>query len=84
MLQVKIFTFDLHKPKGKQGDDISKEICDWLKTLGTAVVITDDSTPIEIGTGHLLWPIWYEDYNNEKEDETKHPSAHRTTGITSN
>lgn len=70
MLQIKFFHFDLHKPKGAKAEVIEKTINDWLKEAGHITVITEESVPSEITQGHIIWTIWYEDYNDpdEKDD----------------
>lgn len=70
MLQVKFFYFDLHRPKGTKPDKIEKTVNDWLKEAGNITVITEDATPSEISQGHIIWTIWYEDYNDEDESDT--------------
>jgi len=69
MLQLKFFYFDLHKPKGTKAEEIEKTINDWLKGAGHITVITEESTPSEVTQGHIIWTIWYEDYNNPDEKD---------------
>lgn len=69
MLQVKFFYFDLHKPKGSKADQIEQAINDWLKEAGHITVITEDSIPVEVTQGHIIWNIWYEDYNDPDETD---------------
>ena len=69
MLQIKFFYYDLHKPNGAKSETIENQINEWLKNAGNIVILTEDSAPSEISQGHLIWQIWYEDYNNENESE---------------
>jgi hypothetical protein len=67
MLQVKFFYYDLHKPKGAKPEHIEKDVNEWLASAGDIIVLTEDAIPIEVTQGHIIWTIWYEDYNNKKE-----------------
>lgn len=70
MLQVKFFYFDLHKPKGTKPEQIEVKINEWLKSAGDITVLTEDAIPTEVTQGHIIWTIWYEDYNNKEEADT--------------
>lgn len=69
MLQVKFFYYDLHKPNGAKPGQIEKEVNEWLSGAGDIVVLTEDAIPSEVSQGHIIWTIWYEDYNNKKEKD---------------
>jgi len=69
MLQVKVFIFNLHKPNGHTDIAITNEVNEWLKGAGYVEILTSDSQQFEIGTGFLIWTIWYEDLNNDDESE---------------
>jgi len=81
MLQVKFFYFDLHKPKGTKAEVIEKTINDWLKEAGHVTILTEDSGPVEVTQGHIIWTIWYEDFNDTEEADNTASSLASIIGL---